>query len=435
MIGSKKNLQQYNFFKMKLNEFAENIDIFNKDGNSRNELYQNSIDFLQNNKLPNPKNELWKYTPVSGLNTIDFTLEFRKDIDEWTIEALKKITDIPADTITIPILNGKLLNELVSINNNFTISTNKISKLDSDGTNYHLSQSVDSDYFYNLNTLLNPDEICLKINRKSENLNFLFLLISQSDSNLFISPRLRVELQENANAKIAYKFINLSHNEIISNLFTEVVLKQNANLDFYLLQDNLTQFQSVNNINVIQDRDSRFTSNTYTKDSKFIRNFLRIYLAGENSEANLNGLFIGNANDLIDNHILIEHIKPNCYSNQIYKGILNNNSVGVFNGAVLVHPNAQKTNAYQSNRNILTSDSAKVYTKPELEIYADDVKCSHGEATGFVDDEMLYYMRTRGLSEENAHKLLLQAFAVDVINKFQWGDIKDSIINQIAEAI
>ena len=420
---------------MKLNEVAENIDIFNKNGNSRNDLLLSSIDFLQNNKLPNPKNELWKYTPLTSLNGIDFSFAPTVDFKNWTIDSLNKITNIPNDTIIIPILNGKLLNELVSANNNFTLEENKITNLNETAKNYHSAQSVASDYFYNLNSILNQNEICLEINRNSDNLKFIFLFIAQSDTNLFISPRLRIELQENVNSKIAYKFINLSQNEIISNLFTEITLKQNANLDFYILQDKLTQFQSVNNINIIQERDSRFTSNTFTKDSKFVRNFLRIYLADENCEANLNGLFIGNENDLIDNHILIEHIKPNCYSNQIYKGILNDNAVGVFNGAVLVHPKAQKTNAYQSNRNILTSDSARVYTKPELEIYADDVKCSHGEATGFVDDEMLYYMRTRGLSEENAHKLLLQAFALDVINKFQWVDIKESIINQIAETI
>ncbi|HPD33040.1 MAG TPA: SufD family Fe-S cluster assembly protein, partial [Candidatus Kapabacteria bacterium] len=131
----------------------------------------------------------------------------------------------------------------------------------------------------------------------------------------------------------------------------------------------------------------------------------------------------------------IEHIQPNCFSNQLYKGILNDNSTGIFNGAILVHPHAQKTNAFQVNRNLLTSESAKVYTKPELEIYADDVKCSHGEATGVIDEEMLFYMQSRGISEENARRLLLEAFAMDVLNKFGWEEIRNSLISNISKEL
>ncbi|HRT68037.1 MAG TPA: Fe-S cluster assembly protein SufD, partial [Bacteroidota bacterium] len=338
-------------------------------------------------------------------------------------------------TAIIPIISGKFKSNLINIDDRFSIEESEIKDLNHESKNYHPNQSVEADYFYNLNSALALKEINLKIHRNTANIQILFLFIAQSESNTFVSPRIRIELEENTNAKIAYKFINFSKSEIFSNLFSEIILNQNALLDFYIIENELNNFQSINNINIIQNRDSKFTSNIFTYNSKFIRNFLRVYFAEENAEAQLNGLFMGYNDNLIDNHILIEHIQPNCFSNQLYKGILNDNSTGIFNGAILVHPHAQKTNAFQVNRNLLTSESAKVYTKPELEIYADDVKCSHGEATGVIDEEMLFYMQSRGISEENARRLLLEAFAMDVLNKFGWEEIRNSLISNISKEL
>ncbi|MEN6295231.1 MAG: Fe-S cluster assembly protein SufD [Chloroherpetonaceae bacterium] len=417
---------------MKLNEIQENLNFLYKDGNSNERNILESVDFLKNNKVPNSKIELWKYTSLSSLQGIDFSLEAKEELNQLPITKILQGKDIPLNSIVIPIANGKLMNNSFEADDRFSIEIREIEKLNEYAKNYHPLQSVEFDYFYHLNTVLAQKEIHLQIHKNSDPIQIVLLFISQSDRNSFISPRVRIELEENSNAKIAYKFINLSESEILSNLFSEIVLKQNAILDFYVIEDGLENFQAINNINIVQERDSKLTSNSFTNNTKFIRNFLRLYFTDENCEAILNGLFIGNNKDLIDNHILIEHIKPNCHSNQLYKGILNDSSIGIFNGAILVHPNAQKTNAFQTNRNILTSDLAKIYTKPELEIYADDVKCSHGEATGFIDDDMLFYLRSRGISEENAKKLLLQAFAVDVLNKFQWVEIKEPIESHIS---
>ncbi|HOV92054.1 MAG TPA: Fe-S cluster assembly protein SufD [Candidatus Kapabacteria bacterium] len=418
---------------MKLNDIKENIGLFNRDGSQKLEYLSNSIDFLKNNNLPNSKNELWKYTSLSTIKDIDFVQYNDEKIIEWSINDLYKIKDIPQNTSIIPIINGRLKSNLINIDKRFSIFENDIQELNQYAKNYHPNQSVEADNFYHLNTVLAQKEINLKIQKNTDTIQLLFLFISQSDDNAIISPRIRIELEENTNVKIAYKFINFSKSEIFSNLFSEIILNQNALLDFYILENELYNFQSINNINIIQKRDSKFSSNTFTYNSKFIRNFLRIYLAEENAEAQLNGLFMGFNNNTIDNHIFIEHLQPNCFSNQLYKGILNDNSTGIFNGSILVHPHAQKTNAFQVNRNLLTSESAKIYTKPELEIYADDVKCSHGEATGLIDEEMLFYMQSRGISEENAKHLLLEAFAMDVLNKFGWEEIRNSLISNISK--
>lgn len=420
---------------MKLTEISENINIFNQNGNSSIENLISSIDFLKNNKLPNTKNEQWKYTSLSSLNGIDFSFDVEENFNEREIDDVIQNAQLPANSVIIPVLNGKLLSNSLANDKRFKVEIHNISKLNEQARGYHQSQSIEADYFYHLNTVLAQKEILLKVHSNSEPIYFVFLFISKSENNSFISPLVNIELNKNAQAKIAFKFVSLSTSDVFTNLFSQIILNENSSLDFYLIEDNLDKFQAINNINIIQDRDSKFVSNIYTNRAKFIRNFQRIYLSNENSEAVLNGLFIGNDNDLIDNHIMIEHIKPNCFSNQLFKGILNQNSIGIFNGAVLVHPNAQKTNAFQVNRNIMTSDSAKVYTKPELEIYADDVKCSHGEATGFIDDEMLFYMRSRGISEEKAKKLLLQAFALDVINKFGWEEIKNLLITNISREL
>jgi len=420
---------------MKLDEIKENIDILYRDDCTKLNYLSHSIDFLKNNNLPNSKNELWKYTSLSSIKDIDFVLAKDEKISDWSTNDLYKINDIPQNTAIIPIISGKFKSNLINIDDRFSIEENEIKDLNHESKNYHPNQSVEADYFYNLNSALALKEINLKIHRNTENIQILFLFIAQSESNTFVSPRIRIELEENTNAKIAYKFINFSKSEIFSNLFSEIILNQNALLDFYIIENELNNFQSINNINIIQNRDSKFTSNIFTYNSKFIRNFLRVYFAEENAEAQLNGLFMGYNDNLIDNHILIEHIQPNCFSNQLYKGILNDNSTGIFNGAILVHPHAQKTNAFQVNRNLLTSESAKVYTKPELEIYADDVKCSHGEATGVIDEEMLFYMQSRGISEENARRLLLEAFAMDVLNKFGWEEIRNSLISNISKEL
>jgi Fe-S cluster assembly protein SufD len=154
---------------------------------------------------------------------------------------------------------------------------------------------------------------------------------------------------------------------------------------------------------------------------------------GENCETHLNGTYLPKEGQLIDNHTVVDHLQPNCNSNELYKGVLNGKSIGVFNGKVFVRPNAQKINAFQSNANVLISDDASMNSKPELEIYADDVKCSHGSTTGQMDDEAIFYLRARGLSEKSAKALMTQAFIGDVLNKIDNEEILDYVQSKLGE--
>jgi Fe-S cluster assembly protein SufD len=189
----------------------------------------------------------------------------------------------------------------------------------------------------------------------------------------------------------------------------------------------------MNEENVRIENNGRFTINTLTVDGGWVRNALNIALDGQNIEANLHGFYMPRRKQFVDNHTKVDHRLPHCNSNELYKGVLNDQSTGVFNGKVYVHIDAQKTNAFQSCGNILLSDDAQMNTKPELEIYADDVKCSHGTTTGQLDEEALFYLKSRGLGEDNARRLLTSAFIGDVLAKIQNEAIRDYVTHQLTQ--
>jgi len=183
----------------------------------------------------------------------------------------------------------------------------------------------------------------------------------------------------------------------------------------------------------VQDSSSQFKINTITTGSLLTRNGLSVIVEGENCHTEMNGVYLGTENQHLDNHTLIEHLYSNCTSSETYKGVMDDKSTGVFNGKVIVRPNAQKIEAYQSNGNILLSNTSTVNSKPELEIYADDVRCSHGSTTGQLDDDAIYYLRTRGISEHKAKKLMVAAFVGEVLEKIDNKDVRKKVDNHFLE--
>jgi Fe-S cluster assembly protein SufD len=176
-----------------------------------------------------------------------------------------------------------------------------------------------------------------------------------------------------------------------------------------------------------------FNQFNITFGGELVRNDINSQLDGENIETHFYGLYMINGKQHVDNHTFVDHAKPNCMSNELYKGILDENARGVFNGKIIVRQDAQKTNAYQQNKTILLSNSAKIDTKPQLEIFADDVKCSHGATVGHLDDESEFYIRSRGVPKELAKSMLIRAFANDVIETIKISELKDQINHMIFE--
>jgi len=249
--------------------------------------------------------------------------------------------------------------------------------------------------------------------------------------NNFAATRLLLELEDNASLKCQLHFTSSNSSEkSLHNHVSEVFVGQNSQLEFNIVQE-IAEGNLVNTTEVFCKRDANFTTNTFQLSGKLLRNNLNIRLQGENCETHLNGFYMLKGRELFDNHTLVDHLVPHCDSNETYRGILAGKSTGVFNGKVFVHQDAQKTNGYQQNNNILLTDDATMNSKPELEIYADDVRCSHGSTTGQLDEEAVFYLRSRGLDEFGATALLLTAFASEVLDTVSSEELRNSLEQKI----
>lgn len=256
--------------------------------------------------------------------------------------------------------------------------------------------------------------------------NIEIIHLSTGKDELLVSPRHLIIAEQNAEVNIIEQNFSLNvQKHVVVNSVTEILVEKNAKVKYYKIQSESKNTFHHNSTFAIQKQNSVFDTCTFTLGSDWVRNNLNILLNGEHCETHLNGLFLIKGTEHVDNHTQVYHNQPNCQSSQLYKGILNDKSVGVFNGKIYVAPNAQKTNAYQSSKNILLSDDATINTKPQLEIYADDVKCSHGSSTGQIDEEALFYLRSRGLSVASAKTLLMNAFAGDVVNTIRIDGLRE----------
>jgi Fe-S cluster assembly protein SufD len=221
----------------------------------------------------------------------------------------------------------------------------------------------------------------------------------------------------------------------LTNMVTEAHVAPNGRLDHYKIQHEADNASHIGLTQARQERDSHYANTTISLSGQVVRNNLHIDIAGQNCEAYMNGLMAITGGTLVDNHTAVDHQQPHSQSNQLYKGLLDGKSSGVFNGKIFVRPDAQKTNAYQSSKNILLSESANMDAKPQLEIWADDVKCSHGHATGALDEEPLFYLRARGITADNARALLMFAFAEDVLARIGYEPVRHYTEKVIAERL
>ena len=395
--------------------------------------------------IPTRKNEDYKYTDVKKIFSGKFSA-IHNELHKLPLDFNKISVD--KNSVKLVFVNGWLYKDS-------TLSATLpegvvVGSMAADGLflqrdllKKYLGNSGDS--LAQLNSALWTDGAFIHIPEKTILENTIEIInISTGEKELLISQRNLIIAEKNSEAKIIEHNVSLNaQKNIIVNSVAEVFVGEHSKLQFYRIQgcSPLSAGRGVGgeakNVSLIstmlskQEKNSHFDTNTISLGNDFVRNNLSIALDGENCETHLNGLFITKGNEFIDNHTAVRHNKPNCQSNQLYKGILDEKSTGIFNGKIFVERDAQKTNAYQSSKNILLSDDATINTKPELEIYADDVKCSHGSSTGKVDEDALFYLRTRGLSEDNARRLLLSAFAGNVLNTIRI----DSLRNYLEELV
>jgi Fe-S cluster assembly protein SufD len=257
------------------------------------------------------------------------------------------------------------------------------------------------------------------------------LILNQGDASLFTQPRILVLAGANSESTIIQSFVTDGMPASFTNCLSEMQVGENARLTLYAIQAEQDEQSQVNSTEVHLQKNSIFKTVNFTLGGKLVRNNLNVVLDSADCEAHLYGYYHPDTGQTFDNHTLADHRHPRCNSNELYKGVISGSGTAVFNGKVYVRKDAQKTNAFQSNKNILLSDEATVNTKPQLEIYADDVKCSHGSSTGYLDPEQLFYLRSRGISMEKARSLLLKAYAGEILEQIDLLPLRDWLEQKI----
>ncbi len=387
--------------------------------------------------IPNRKSEEYKYVNVELMLKDNFNFSTDKTISSEQISTLK----ILDDAIQIVLVNGKFNSSLSKVSNlpkGLLIgSLAAVAKSNNSIFEKHYSKyaDVNTDVFIAMNTAMAIDGVFVHISKGAVIEKPIHIIhISTSNENLITNSRNLIVVEENAQTKIIESFETIdSKAKIVNNALSEIVVDASANVQHYKIQNENEWCNLINTTQVIQKKQSVFSTSNFTLAGALVRNNLNIVLDDENIESHLYGLYLTNGNQVVDNHTLVDHRKPNCNSNELYKGIINDKSSATFNGKIFVRKDAQKTNAFQSNKNILLSDDGTINTKPQLEIYADDVKCSHGTSTGKLDEDKIFYLRARGLSQESAKKLLMHAFASEVVDFVKIEELKNYIESKISK--
>uniref|UniRef100_UPI0040475544 Fe-S cluster assembly protein SufD n=1 Tax=Algoriphagus sp. TaxID=1872435 RepID=UPI0040475544 len=382
--------------------------------------------------FPSLKDEEYKFTPIA--KKLETSLTNFSSANPVIISAEQINKAIPAgfEGVVLAFSNGKYLPELSTSVEGLTV--NFLSKNES--TPIGSIAKAENDPFIALNQATFTDGLCISIEKKKEiTLPILLLQFHQAKEGQVISPRIWIEAGDFAKASFIDYSISLDDAPYFVNKVVEIKGGIHTDLTYHSLQEENNQVIQVNALVTDIQQDSQFTSTQITLSGDLVRNNLTLNLLGSNAVGNMFGIYLLNGKTHVDNHTNVDHTFPHAESNELYKGILADQSRGVFNGKIFVRQAAQKTNAFQQNNNILLSEDAIINTKPQLEIWADDVKCSHGCTVGQLDEEALFYLQARGIDKTTARGLLLYAFTGEVLEKIELESLRTFITTKIQERL
>lgn len=410
-------------------------------------LRKNAFTAFEKLGFPTSRHEEWKYTNIKTKLNEQLSLT---PADSQVNTAVKNyIASLPPYAFRIIFLNGVFHPELsivpdtkgltiCSLKEAFSSHSSLVEKHFGKLINYN------EEHFAALNTAFVNDGAFIHVQKKVAINEPIYIqyFFTASDVNAFTQTRSLTIVEESASIQIAEDFRNASNINVQYNHVSEVYVGKNASIDIVKLQLEVSNAIGIHTLESQVESDAKFSASTITFSSpntgtgnSVIRNNATARLIGENAHADLNGLYFGKENAHIDNHILVDHVAPNCTSNQLYKGVLNDESTGVFNGKIFVRQDAQKTNAFQSSKALLLSNEASINSKPQLEIFADDVKCSHGAAVGQLDENALFYLRARGITNEEATQILTYAFAHEVIDHVHSKPIRRFLCDKLKDEL
>ena len=413
--------------------FENNIDIDSPVHDIRSE----AIKAFETNGFPSKKEEAWKYTSLNNVLKHDYSV-FPNQENALEYKDIKKYFIHDIDTYKIIFIDGKYSSHLSQVTHDGLDVCLMSSALNKDKyrpviENY-FNKLAPKDSLTSLNTAFSNEGAYIHIpkNKLVEKPIQIIHFSTGNETALMLQPRNLIVVDENSHVQIIERHQSLTNNPVLTNSVTEIFADKRAIIDYYKIQNDNKNASLIDSTFVDQKDQTNCFVHTFSFGGKLTRNNLNFYQNGEHMDSTMKGITIIGDKQHVDHNTLVHHIEPNCESHQDYKGIFADSSTGVFNGKVLVDKLAQKTNAFQSNNNILLSDKASINTKPQLEIFADDVKCSHGCTIGQLDESALFYMKQRGIPEKEARALLMFAFSNNVLNSVKIPELKQRITNIIA---
>ncbi|WP_024482229.1 Fe-S cluster assembly protein SufD [Cellulophaga baltica] len=417
--------------------FENNVDVDHPVHEVRMEAMKN----FEIKGFPSKKEEAWKYTSLNSLQKVDFSI-FPKELNALEYKEVKKYFINEIDTYKIVFIDG--------------IFSSNLSETTHDGVDICLMSSALNKPMYKqiidvyFNKVASKDESLTTLNTAfSKEGAYIYIpknkmpkkpieivhFATGNEASLMLQPRNLIIVEENAEVQIIERHQSLTSNEVLTNCVTEIFAAKSSIVDYYKVQNDAVNASLIDNTYVDQKDKSDVKFHTFSFGGKLTRNNLNFYQNGEYLDSTMKGVTILGDKQHVDHHTLVHHIEPNCESHQDYKGIYGDSSTGVFNGKIIVEKLAQKTNAFQQNNNILISDKASINTKPQLEIFADDVKCSHGCTIGQLDEDALFYLQSRGIPKKEARALLMYAFANNVLESVRIPELKTRINKLIANKL
>ncbi|MFI0427361.1 MAG: Fe-S cluster assembly protein SufD [Flavobacterium sp.] len=412
-----------------------------KDNEDLHEVRNHAIKNFENKGFPTKKEEAWKYTSLNAILKNDFSV-FPKKENSIEFKDVKKYFLHEIDTYKVVFIDG--------------IFSSFLSSTTHDGLDVCLMSSALTKPKYKMvidtyfNQIASKEESLTSLNTafslegayinipKSKVVEKPIEIIYFSTGNeaaLMVQPRNLIIVGENAHVQIVERHQSLNSNPVLTNSVTEIFAQKRAIVDYYKVQNDVQTANLIDNTYIAQKQESRVAVHTFSFGGNITRNNLNFYHQGERIDSTLKGITIIGDKQHVDHYTLVQHATPNCESHQNYKTILHDNSTGVFNGKIFVEKEAQKTDAFQQNNNILIGDKATINAKPQLEIFADDVKCSHGCTIGQLDESAMFYMQQRGIPKKEAKALLMYAFTSEVTNSIKIPELKAKIGRIIADKL
>ncbi len=406
-------------------------------------LRRDALESFADLGFPRTSNEDWRYTSVSKMTPLEFKRpsSFQPDGSASTeLQRLRSVFLGGTAGRMLVFLNGRFLPELSSFNGEMpgveTLSLAAARKSHSDLVEKHLARyaTLEGRSFSALNTAFHEDGAFVHV-AKDVAAKFpihLVFVANGPERPMAIHPRNLIVLEAGSSASVIQSYVGLACESYLTNVVTETVIGENAHLEHFKIQQEGRRAFHISDLRIDLARHGVMSDCSIAIGGSLARNDVTGNLRAEGAECHLNGLYMVTGNQHVDNHTTLDHVSPHTISRENYKGILDASSRAVFNGKVIVRPDAQKTDSVQSNKNLLLSENAVVDTKPQLEIFADDVKCAHGAAIGELDEDALFYLRARGIPRAEARALLTHAFASEIVDRIRWDALRRRLDGNIS---